>query len=160
LRESRFRFFGTEGSFEQLATTSVWQDKTGAFDVSEQLATRATLSDDDPLLADVAPSLRDAFASGHAPIHEDEARRLPAEFAVAPNGHEGSHQLLADDFVTAVTGGVLPPVNAWVAARYTLPGLIAQESARADGARIPIPDLGDAPVAVGAPVVRSAEEPA
>lgn len=33
LRESRFRWFGTEGSFEQLALTSVWQTKEGVEDV-------------------------------------------------------------------------------------------------------------------------------
>ncbi|MFZ7087426.1 Gfo/Idh/MocA family protein [Curtobacterium sp. RRHDQ10] len=150
LRESRFRWFGTEGSFEQLATTSLWQDKHGAEDVSDQIATRPTLSEDDPSLANVAPSLRSAFVSGHAPVHDAESGRLPDTFAVAPNGHEGSHQFLVDDFVRAVEGGTLPPVNAWQAARYTLPGLVAHESALQDGARLPIPDFGDAPVPVGA----------
>lgn len=149
LRESRFRWFGTKGSFEQLVTTSVWQDKDGAEDVTDQIASRPTLSHDDPLLANVAPSLRSAFVSGHAPVHDAEAVRLPASFAVAPNGHEGSHQFLVDDFVNAVENGTLPSVNAWVAARYTLPGLIAHESALQNGARLPIPDFGDAPVAVG-----------
>ncbi|PJJ72088.1 putative dehydrogenase [Diaminobutyricimonas aerilata] len=145
LRESRFRWFGTEGSFEQLATTSVWQDKQGAEDVSAVIATRATLSEDDPRLANVAPSLRSAFVSGHAPVHDAEAARLPKEFAVAPDGHEGSHQFLVDDFVRAISDGVVPPVNAWTAARYTLPGLIAHQSALAGGERLTIPDFGDAP---------------
>ena len=35
LRESRFRFFGTEASFEQLALVSVWQDKESVTDVSD-----------------------------------------------------------------------------------------------------------------------------
>jgi hypothetical protein len=61
------------------------------------------------------------------------------------NGHEGSHHFLVDDFVTAVETRSLPPVNAWVAARYTLPGIIAHESALNGGARLPIPDFGDAP---------------
>jgi predicted dehydrogenase len=154
IRESRFRFFGTEGSFEQLATTSVWQDKQGVTDVTEQIASRPTLSHDDPLLANVAPALREAFASGHAPVHDSEIGRLPKEFAVAPNGHEGSHQLLAHDFVTAVDNGTMPTVNAWVAARFTLPGLIAQESAKQGGARLTIPDFGPAPVAPGEPFAR------
>jgi len=151
LRESRFRFFGTKGSFEQLATTSLWQDKNGATDVSDLIATRPTLSHDDPRLADVSPSLRAAFVSGHAPVHDHDAQRLPTEFAVAPDGHEGSHHFLVDDFVRAVEGGPLPSVNAWVAARYTLPGLIAHQSALADGARLPIPDLGDPPAGAGTP---------
>ena len=37
LRESRFRYFGTEASFEQLALVSVWQDKQAVTDISEQL---------------------------------------------------------------------------------------------------------------------------
>lgn len=150
IRESRFRFFGTEGSFEQIVTTSLWQDKSGVRDVTELLESRATMSLDDPRLADVAPALREAFISGHAPVHEREAARLPAEFEVAPNGHEGSHQLLVDDFVRAVDTRTLPSVNAWVAARYTLPGQVALESARRGGERLAVPDFGDAPVAVGA----------
>lgn len=145
LRESRFRWFGTEGSFEQLATTSLWQDKSGAEDVSPLIETRPTISQDDPRLASVAPSLRSAFISGHASVHAAEAARLPAEFAVAPDGHEGSHQFLVDDFVRAINDGGIPPVNAWVAARYTLPGLIAHRSALADGERLPVPDFGNAP---------------
>ena len=148
LRESRFRFFGTEGSFEQLATTSIWQDKSGATDISELIATRASFSLDDPRLADIAPSLRPAFISGHAPIHDAETSRLPDEFALAPNGHEGSHQLLADDFVRAVTDRALATVNAWVAARYTLPGLVAMESALRDGERMPVDDFGGAPASL------------
>ncbi len=34
IRESRFRFFGTKASFEQLAEVSVWQDKQTVTDVS------------------------------------------------------------------------------------------------------------------------------
>ena len=70
-----------------------------------------------------------------------------SELRSLPNGHEGSHHFLADDFVTAVAANSLPPVNAWVAARFTLPGIVAHESALRGGERLPIPDLGDAPVA-------------
>ncbi|HEY5784471.1 MAG TPA: gfo/Idh/MocA family oxidoreductase, partial [Microlunatus sp.] len=58
---------------------------------------------------------------------------------------EGAHHFLADDFVTAVNTGTLPPVNAWQAARYTLPGVYALESARRGGERLAIDDFGDAP---------------
>ncbi|MFG2888471.1 Gfo/Idh/MocA family protein [Streptomyces sp. NPDC048248] len=145
LRESRFRFFGTEGSFEQLATVSLWQDKKGVTDVSQHLRAQPTLSADDPSLAEVAPALRDAFVSGTAPVHDAARARLPREFAHAPNGHEGSHHFLVDDFVTAVNKGVLPSVNAWTAARYTLPGVVAHDSARRDGERLAIPDFGNPP---------------
>lgn len=143
IRESRFRYFGTEGSFEQLATVAFWQDKTGVEEVTDLLATDSTADADDPALAHVAPALRDAFVSGHSRVHDTS--RLPAEFAGSHNGHEGSHHFLVDDFVTAVNTRSLPPVNAWVAARFTLPGIVAHQSALRDGERLPIHDFGDAP---------------
>src|SRR3954471_16466838 len=63
IRESRFRFFGTEASFEQLAKVTVWQDKTNVHDISEQMESRPSVPLDDPSLANVAPELRDAFVS-------------------------------------------------------------------------------------------------
>ncbi|MER7938686.1 MULTISPECIES: Gfo/Idh/MocA family oxidoreductase [unclassified Streptomyces] len=143
LRESRFRFFGTEGSFEQLATSTLWQDREKAQDIEELMRTVPTARLDDASLADIDPSLRDAFVSGFAPVHD--IGRLPAEFAGRPNGHEGSHQFLADDFVSACLSGNLPPVNAWTAARYTLPGLVAHRSALEGGAQLHVRDFGDAP---------------
>ncbi|OZM75852.1 Gfo/Idh/MocA family protein [Pseudonocardia sp. MH-G8] len=145
IRESRFRFFGTEGSFEQLAQVSVWQDKEKVTDVSTELEPSSALSVDDPSLAHVAAELRPAFVSGHAPVHD--VARLPASFHGAHNGHEGSHQFLVDDFVHAVTTGTPATVNPWVAARFTLPGIIAHDSALQDGARLTIPDFGDPPAA-------------
>ncbi|BDZ40102.1 Gfo/Idh/MocA family protein [Microbacterium suwonense] len=142
LRESRFRWFGTEGSFEQLASTTVWQNRQGVEDISHLIDTHASLSPDDPSLAHVAPALRDAFISGYAAIHEADRARIPAELLPLPNGHEGSHHFLVDDFVRAVNGGGMPAVNAWQAARFTLPGVIAHESARRGGERLRVPDLG------------------
>jgi hypothetical protein len=143
IRESRFRFFGTEASMEQLATVALWQDKNGVEDISELLEPRPGTSPDDPSLQHVAPELRASFTSGSAPVHD--RRRLPRSFDRLHNGHEGSHHFLADDFVTAVNTRTLPSVNAWVAARYTLPGIVAHESARQGGVRLEIPDFGDAP---------------
>ena len=143
LRESRFRYFGTEASFEQLANVTVWQDKQGVTDISEQIDSRPSMSPDDPSLAHVAPELRDAFISGHAPVHD--VSRLPTSFHGVPNGHEGSHHFLVDDFARAVETGTLPPVNAWTAARFTVPGIIAHQSALQGGVRLPVPDFGDAP---------------
>lgn len=143
IRESRFRFFGTSGSLEQLVNVSLWQDKQGVTDITEELQTKPSLPADDPSLKDLAPALRDAFTSGSAPVHDRS--RLPREFADVQNGHEGSHHFLADDFVTAVSAGSLPPVSAWTAARFTLPGIIAHESALKGGARLAIPDFGDGP---------------
>jgi len=143
IKESRFRFFGTEGSLEQLATVSLWQDKTGVTDVTELLKSEPTMSTDDPALANVSDALREVFVSGHAAVHE--VGRLPAELADAPNGHEGSHHFLVDDFAIAVDTGTLPTVDAWTAARFTLPGIVAHQSALAGGERLEISDLGSAP---------------
>ncbi|MHB1781530.1 MAG: Gfo/Idh/MocA family protein [Acidimicrobiales bacterium] len=124
IRESRYRYFGTGASFEQLAEVSVWQTKEGVTDVSDLLEVRKELD-------------------GGARVHDRS--RLPASYAGIRSGHEGSHHFLADDFVTAVVTGSLPPVNAWVAARYTLPGIVAHRSALAGGQRLAIPDLGEPP---------------
>lgn len=141
-RESRFRWFGTDGTFEQVTTASFWQTREGVDDVSELIDTRASLAHDDPSLAHVSPALRDAFVSGYAAIHDIE--RIPAQLRGLHNGHEGSHHFLVDDFVRAVETQLLPPVNAWTAARFTLPGVIAHESARRGGERLIVPDFGDA----------------
>lgn len=142
IRESRLRVFGTEGSFEQMATVDLWQTKDGVEDVTERLAVQR-MSVDAPELEHVDPGLRDHFTSGCAPVHDRS--RLPAAYAGMPNGHEGSHQFLADDFVRAIVDNTQPPVSAWTAARYTLPGVIAHESAKQGGVQLPVPDFGDAP---------------
>ncbi|MEU6539224.1 Gfo/Idh/MocA family oxidoreductase [Streptomyces sp. NPDC047000] len=143
IRESRFRFFGTEASMEQLATVALWQDKKGVLDITGLLEPGPGTAPGDPALRDVAPELRAAFTSGCAPVHDRS--RLPREYDGLHNGHEGSHHFLADDFVSAVNTGTPPPVNAWVAARYTLPGIVAHRSALRGGVRLEIPDFGDAP---------------
>jgi len=149
IRESRLRIFGTEASFEQLATVSLWQTKHEVEDVSDLVKARRSGSLDDADLADVDPALREAFVSGCAPVHDRS--RLPKEFSGLHNGHEGSHHFLADDFVRAVVDKTLPPVNAWVAARYTLPGIFAHQSAVRGGVQLEIPDHGDGPQARSTP---------
>ena len=61
----------------------------------------------------------------------------------AKNGHMASHQLLIDDFCTAAAAGKLPEVHAWLAARFTIPGLVAHESAKQGGVLLDIPDYGE-----------------
>lgn len=85
--------------------------------------------------------------NNYAPIQQADVDRLPDSFKVPgmPNGHMASHQLLIDDFCKAAAYGALPPVNAWQAARWTIPGLVAHESVLRDGEALAIPDCGDAP---------------
>lgn len=140
IRESRFRFFGTEASFEQLATVSVWQDKHAVEDISGDLY---TVSHPERLDEASRAQLSQLHAGGFAEVHD--LSRLPDSLIGLVNGHEGSHPFLADDFVRACLTGQQPPVNAWTAARLTLPGLIAHESAKQGGKRLAIPDFGNAP---------------
>ena len=71
--------------------------------------------------------------------------RLPEAFAGLTSGHMCSHALLVDDFCKAVYRHELPRVNAWQAARFTIPGLVAHESAMRGGELMDVPDMGDAP---------------
>ncbi|ASK65335.1 oxidoreductase [Brachybacterium avium] len=145
-RESRFRFFGEDSSFEETIETTYWHDKQRVLDVTSLIATGSTMSLDDPRLADVSPALRDAFVAGAAQVHHQA--RLPREFQGLPNGHEGAHHFLVDDFARAVADGMQPMVNAWQAARYTLPGVIAHQSMNSGGERLAIQDLGECPLPV------------
>lgn len=82
--------------------------------------------------------------SAYAPIQPVD--RLPEPFrTLNVSGHGGTHPFVIDDFVRAVKTGSLPPINAWTAARYMLPGIIAHDSAMRDGEPLRVPDLGDPP---------------
>ena len=132
--ESRFRFYGTEQVFEQSAHAATLSVKTegedyakgDTIDVTDLLATEGVQLPEG--FGDVDPALMQSFASGTAKVQDRS--RLPKAFDGAHNGHEGSHHFLADDFVRAVTTNTQPPINAWRAARFNLPGVIAFESAR------------------------------
>jgi predicted dehydrogenase len=81
-----------------------------------------------------------------APIQDNDKKRLPEEYKGLPNGHMASHQFLIDDFCTAAYNNTLPTVNAWQAARFTVPGIVAYESLKQEGTPMDVPDFGDAPV--------------
>lgn len=138
--------YGTQASFEQNATSKAWVhlDGTPPEDVTELLRCKARRVDDDALLRELGEERASEFYfQGASEIHD--THRLPKEFVGMHNGHDGSHQFLADDFVKAVTEHKLPPNNAWVAARCCVPGLVAHESAVRDGEVMDIPDFGDPP---------------
>lgn len=84
------------------------------------------------------------YIEGFAAIQDRS--RLPKTMRNTPKfSHYNSHPFLVDDFVRAVMTGKLPPNNAWEAARYMIPGLIAHESALKGGILLDIPDFGAAP---------------
>jgi predicted dehydrogenase len=146
-RSVRASVYGTEGAFEEQSDGAIWTDRTShrPVNVEEQLKCRGVYRHEDWQRIQVDPALRAEFAGGLAPIHERERRRLPESFRDQPNGHEGSHQFLVDDFVTAVVHRRTPRCSVWDAARFNAPGIVAHESARREGEVLPIPDFGTAP---------------
>lgn len=71
--------------------------------------------------------------------------RLPKEFDGLKTGHSGTHKFMVDDFCQAYATGKLSPTNAWQAAKYNLPGLVAHQSAMQGGVTLDIPDFGEPP---------------
>lgn len=141
----RMSLQGTEGGFEQSAGGAAWMRKDGK---QVENLDRLLACTGQPAPAQGSDPMRKVTASdgthlGVSEVHPIE--RLPAAFAGLPNGHAGSHQFLVDDFVNACVNRTLPPNNAWDAARYVLPGLVAHESSLRDGELLPVPDLGDPP---------------
>ncbi|MCC2683531.1 MAG: oxidoreductase domain protein [Paenibacillaceae bacterium] len=135
--------YGTLGSYEEHAGSSIWTSlqKGNVEDLSDLLACQtATVTKEDN---ELFGSLRKDLNHGVSKVHP--VSRLPQSFAGLRNGHFGSHQFLADDFVKAAVTGKQPPNHAWAAAKYCVPGLIAHESAMRDGEMLPIPDLGEVP---------------
>ncbi len=76
---------------------------------------------------------------------EHDVERLPKEFVGLENKHAGSHQFLVQDFLDAIEREMLPPNHVWQAARYNAPGIVAHESSKKEGERLPIPDFGKPP---------------
>lgn len=83
---------------------------------------------------------------GWEPADVESAREpLPEALGAELGGHGGSHAYLAHEFVDSIVRGRLPRTNVWQAVRYMLPGVMAHKSARRDGDRLEVPDLGDPP---------------
>ena len=118
-----FQVFGTEGTFQSVVTGAHW--------ITKDKITGLTVADmRDPLPEDVMA----AYSQ-----REDEDEKGPL------GGHGGSHAYLVHEFVTAVIEDRHPAVNAWEAARYVAPGVMAHKSAMADGEWLKVPDWGDPP---------------
>jgi hypothetical protein len=132
--------YGTDASYEEQVGGRTWvtKDRETCEDLSEILATKSIPVDADGPMAEVTSS--DGTHRGVSEVHPVD--RLPREFAGLPNGHNGSHQFLVDDFVRACVTGETPPNSVWDAARYLIPGLIAHESALHGGVLMEVPDLG------------------
>lgn len=141
-RSVHMSLFGTKGSYEEQANAQVWTSlrQEEMEDLTELLKCGTVAADEDDTEHE---ALKRDFYSGVSKVHP--VHRLPASFRGMNNGHAGSHQFLVDDFVNAVSSHRLPPNHAWDSARYCIPGIVAHESAKRDGERLPIPDFGSPP---------------
>jgi len=82
---------------------------------------------------------------------EIEAFRQPEHFERLPEpmrvktGHGNSHTFLTHEFVRAIVEDRHPAVDIWEAIAYTLPGIVAHQSALRGGEPMKIRDYGRAP---------------
>ena len=139
----RLNIYGTKACFEQDGNGELWTTHDRSIeDVTERLRCYAPNAIAPDHAARVEGHQVDS-TTGMSQVHP--VHRLPDELRVPPSGHMGSHHFLADDFLRACETGTLPPNHAWQAARYCVPGIVAHESARREGERLDIPDLGSPP---------------
>jgi predicted dehydrogenase len=145
VRSVRGSLYGTEGSFEEQSNGAIWTTRTGGGhceDVEDLIKCGGVHTHEQWEAVKVDAALKGDFAGGFSEIQQKYRSRLPDAFRIQPNGHEGSHQFLTDDFVTAIAKGGLPSCHVWDAARYNAPGIVAHQSSLRDGELLPVPDFG------------------
>ncbi len=59
-----------------------------------------------------------------------------------PSGHGGSHTFITHEFISAIVENRHPTVNVWEAIAYTVPGIVAHQSALRGGEPMKIKDYG------------------
>ena len=135
--------YGTEASYEEQVGGKTWvtKDRSACSDLGETLRCKDIPAAGADPMAKVTSA--DGTHRGVCDVHP--VHLLPAEFAGLPNGHNGAHQFLVHDFITACATGSTPPNNVWAAARYLIPGLVGHQSALQGGQLLEVPDLGDPP---------------
>lgn len=137
----------TDASYEcsLLQHSYVSMDEKGHIkyeDLSDQLnPSEVTAHKNEPDFMNRA--LNGEWQVGEAPIQI--VNRLPKEWDDLGTGHGGTHKFMVDDFCQAYMTGKLSPTNAWQAAKYNLPGLVAHKSAIQGGVTLDIPDFGEPP---------------
>lgn len=140
-------FYGTKGGYQFSNAQHVFakhtEDGVELTDVSDYVNPKAMTENKSE------PDFKNRVANhdwqwdSFAPIQHPEV--LPKSYDGLPNGHMASHQFLINDFCNAVYKHTLPTVNAWVAARYTVPGIVAYDSILQGGVTLDVPDFGDPP---------------
>lgn len=138
-------FYGTKGGYQfsnaQHIFTKHTEEGVELKDVSDYVnPTAMTENKSDPDFKNKVANHTWQWDS-FAPIQHPEV--LPESYSELPNGHMASHQFLINDFCNAAYNGTLPIVNAWAAARFTVPGIVAYESIKKGGVTLDVPDFGD-----------------
>ena len=144
--------YGTEGSYECSNAQHIFVKKV-FFDGEDEQIELTDVSDyinpSEAVANKNHPDFKNQFANGHwqhgstAAVQQKEIDRLPKEFEGLEDGHNGTHKLLVDDFCKAAYNQVQPVLNAWVAARYTIPGLVAIDSLNQGSIPLEVPDCGE-----------------
>jgi predicted dehydrogenase len=133
----RMSIFGTEGSFEQQVGYASWATKNSFDIITDEIGTFSDVENPYSLKPDyIPPNLWDG---GFARVHDRS--QLPKEFIGLSNGHGGSHQFMVDDFVMDAVGERKAPMNVVDAARFTIPGVLAHQSAQMAGQKLQIPQF-------------------
>ena len=92
IRESRFRFFGTEASIEQLRRSPSGRTRQGVTDICEQVEPEPTMAPDDPSLASTSrPTCGTPSSPAMRPVHDTS--RLPARVRRRPERARGQPPL-------------------------------------------------------------------
>ncbi len=135
--------YGTEASYEEQVGGNMWvvKERAACENVSEKLRCKEIPAGGGEGMSKVTSA--DGTHCDVSEVHP--VHLLPKEYLGMPNGHNGSHQFLVHDFVSACVTGKTPPNNIWAAARYLVPGLIAHESAMQGGILMEVPDFGAPP---------------
>ena len=133
----RMSIFGTEGSFEQQVGYASWATKNSFDIITDEIGTFSDVENPYSLRSDYIPPNK--WDGGFAKVHDRS--QLPQEFKGLSNGHGGSHQFMVDDFVMDAVGARKAPMNVYDAARFTLPGILAHQSAQLGGNWLEIPRL-------------------
>lgn len=140
-------FYGTKGAYQfsnaQHLVTTLTEKGVDLKDVSDEVnskvATQKKYEMENSLefktqMANHVYQWRDP-----SPQQDENYKSVPKEYDGLPNGHMASHQLLINDFLTAVYEREEPYINAVRSARYTVPGLIAHKSAMNGSVMMKVP---------------------
>ena len=143
-------FYGTKAGYEFSNAQHLIIEKD--FTTTKEHVTLRDVSDyvnpKDMVASKDLPDFKERVANGEwqwsspSEIQMNDINRVPKELDGIVSGHMSSHKILVDDFMRAIVSGKQPIINAWRAARYTVPGLVAIESAKQGGKVLPVPDFG------------------